>query len=90
MKVIRENIDITNNFSFDLINPQCTSKILNNLDTLKATQQGDLSTKLLRDINKHFKRSFFFSYFISASFSNVVNKGTFPDQLKHADIQPIY
>ena len=60
MKVIRENIDITNNFSFDLINPQCTSKILNNLDTLKATQQGDLSTKLLRDINKHFKRSFFF------------------------------
>ena len=33
IKVIRENIDSTNNFSFDLINPECTSKVINNLDT---------------------------------------------------------
>ena len=30
IKVIRENIDTTNNFSFDLINPECISKIINN------------------------------------------------------------
>ena len=30
IKVIRENIDTTNNFSFDLINPECISKIVNN------------------------------------------------------------
>ena len=45
IKVIWENIDTTNNFSVDLINPECISKILNNLDTSKATQQGDISTK---------------------------------------------
>ena len=38
IKVIRENIDTTNNFSFDLINPEYTNKIINNLDTSKATR----------------------------------------------------
>ena len=84
IKVIRENIDTTNNFSFDLINFECISKIINNLDTSKVTQQGDISTKILKDNKDHF------SYFISASFSNAVNKGVFPDELKHADIKPIY
>ena len=28
IKVIRENIDTTNNFSFDSINPECISKII--------------------------------------------------------------
>ena len=84
IKVIRENIDTTNNFSFDLINFECISKIINNLDTSKVTQQGDISTKIIKDNKDHF------SYFISASFSNAVNKGVFPDELKHADIKPIY
>ena len=58
IKVIRENIDTTNNFSFDLINPECISKILNNLDASKATQEGDIPTKIIKN-NKDF-----FSYFI--------------------------
>ena len=72
IKVIRENIDATNNFWFDLINPEYMSKIINNLDTSKATQQGDIPTKITKD-NKDL-----FSYFISASFDNAVNKGVFP------------
>ena len=84
IKVIRENIDTTNNFSFDLINPECISKIISNLDTSKAIQQGDIPTKILKD-NKHL-----FSCFISASFNNAVNKGVFPNELKQADIKPIY
>ena len=84
MKVIRENIDTTNNFSFELINPESISKIINNLDTSKATQQGDIPTKIIKD-NKDL-----FSYFISASFNNAVNKGVFPNELKQADIKPIY
>ena len=67
-----------------MISPECISKIINNLDTSKATQQGDIPTKMIKD-NKDI-----FSYFISASFSNAVNKGVFPDELKHADIKPIY
>ena len=42
-------IDTTNNFSFDLINPECISKIINNLDSSKATQQGDIPTKVIKD-----------------------------------------
>ena len=84
IKVIPENIDTTNTFSFDLINPKCMSKIINNLDKSKATQQGDIPIKII----KHNKD--LFSYFISASFNNVVNKGVFPNQLKQADIKPIY
>ena len=53
IKVIRENIDTINNFSFDLINPECISKILNNLDTSKATQEGDIPAKIIKD-NKDF------------------------------------
>ena len=81
IKVIRENIGATNNFSFDFINPERMSKIINNLD---ATQQSDIPTKIIKD-NKDL-----FSYFISASFNNAVNKGVFPNELKQADIKPIY
>ena len=49
IKVIWENIDTTNNFSFELINPECISKIINNLDTSKATQQGDIPTTIIKD-----------------------------------------
>ena len=42
-------IDTTNNFSFDLINPECISKIINNLDSSKATQQGDIPIKVIKD-----------------------------------------
>ena len=83
IKVIRENIDTTNNFSFELINPECISKIINNLDTSKVTQQGDIPTKIIKD-DKDLS-----SYFISASFNNAVNKGVSPNELKQADIKPI-
>ena len=68
IKVIRENIDTTNNFSFDLINPECINKTIDNSDTSKTTQQGDIPTEIIKD-NKDL-----FSYFISASFNNAVNK----------------
>ena len=71
IKVIRENIDATNNFLFDLINPECISKIINNLDTSKVAQQGDIPTKIIKD-NKDL-----FPYFISASFNSAVKKGVF-------------
>ena len=45
LKVLREN---TNSFSFDFINPQCIRKIINNLNTWKATQQSDIPTKIIR------------------------------------------
>ena len=84
IKVIQKNIDTNNNFSFELINHECISKITNDLDTSKATQQDDTPTKIIKD-NKDL-----FSNFTSASFNNAVSKGVFPDELKQADIKPIY
>ena len=49
IKVIRENIDTTDEFPVDFINPECVSKIINNLDTSKATYQGDIPTKIIKD-----------------------------------------
>ena len=84
MKVIQENIDTTNNFSFELINPECISKIIYNLDTSKATQQGHIPTKIIK-YNKDL-----FSCLFSASLKNAVNKDVFPDELKQADVKPVY
>ena len=49
IKAIWENIDTTNNFSFDLINPGSITKIINNLDTSKATETGHFPTKIIKD-----------------------------------------
>ena len=68
----------------NLINPECISKIINNLHTSKATQQGSIPTEIMKD------RKDLFSYFISASSNNAVNEDVFPDDLKQADIKPIY
>ena len=84
IKVIRENIDTTNTFSFDLTSSESMSTIINNLDTSKATEQVDIPIKLIKD-NKDL-----FSYFISGSFNNAANNGVFPNELKQADIKPIY
>ena len=46
IKVIRENIDTTNNFSFDLINPECISKIIYNLDAQKLRSKVIFQQKL--------------------------------------------
>ena len=80
IKVIQENIGTANNLFFELINPECIRKITNNLDASKATQDY----KIIKD-NKDL-----FSYFISATSSNAVNKGIFPEELKQADTKPIY
>ena len=48
IKVILKNVDTTNNFSFDLINPECISKIINNLDTSKDANQGDIPAKIIK------------------------------------------
>ena len=59
-----------------MINPEFISKIINNLDTSKTTQQVDIPTKIIKDIKD------LFSYFISESFKNAVNKSVFSDELK--------
>ena len=51
---MRENIISINNFSFGLIKPEFISKTINNLDASKVTQQGDIPTKIIKDIKDLF------------------------------------
>ena len=73
----------TSNFSFDLISPERIGKIINNLDTSRTAQRGDISTKITID-NKDF-----FSYFIFTCFNIPVIEVIFPDELKDVDVKPI-
>ena len=63
-----------------LISLEGISKVINNLNTSTVTQQGNISTKTVKD-NKDL-----FLYFMSANFNSAVNKG----ELKQVDIAPIY
>ena len=85
IKIIQENIDPCRKFSFDKVNAEYISKIIDNLDTSKASQQGDIPTHIMKD-NKDL-----YSNFISENFNSALdNGGIFPDQLKYADIKPVY
>ena len=56
LKVIWENIDSSNKFSFDLINPDYISQVTNTLNTSKAAQPGDIPTNVIKDNRKTFFR----------------------------------
>ena len=83
-KVVSDEIKLVEIFSFDLINPECVSEIKNNLHHQKLHSKVIFQTKIIKD-NKDL-----FPYFISAIFNNALNKGAFPDELKHANIKPNY
>ena len=59
-------------------------KVINNLSIVKACQKDDIPTKVLK-MNKDI-----FAGFIAKDFSNCVDKGVFPDDLKHADVTRIH
>ena len=57
-------------------------KIINNLSIDKACQKDDIPTKVIK-INKE-------AGFIAKDFNNCVDKGLFPDDVKHADVTPVH
>ena len=59
-------------------------KILQNNDSKKATQQGDIPVRTIKE-NK-----FTFSKIFSGIFNFYIDNNTFPNGLKKADIKPVY
>ena len=59
-------------------------KVIDNLSIVKACKKDDIITKVIK-INKDI-----FAGFITKDFNNCVDKGVFPDDLKHADVTPIH
>ena len=52
------------------------------MSIVKACRKDDIPTKVIK-INKYI-----FARFIAKGFNNCVDKGVFPDDLKHADVTP--
>ena len=77
---IKEKFKKHDLFSFYPVNPNKMLKIIENIDSKKATQQGDISVRIIKE-NK-----FTFSKVLSKIFNLYIDSNTFPNGLKKADI----
>ena len=59
-------------------------QIIQNIDSKKATQQGDIPVRIIKE-NK-----FTFSKISSERFNFYIDSNTFPNRLKKTDIKPAY
>ena len=81
---IKEQLKKHDLFSFYHVNPDKMLKIIENIDSKKATQQGDIPVRIIKE-NK-----FTFSKVLSEIFNFYIDNNTFPNGLKKADIKPVY
>ena len=58
--------------------------VINNLSIVKACQKDNIPTKVVKINNDAF------AGFIAKDFNNCVDKGVFPDDLKHGDVTPAH
>ena len=68
----------------NLVNPEKMFKILQNVDSKKATQQCDMPVRIMQETK------FTFSKNVSEMFNFYIDNNTFPNGLKKADIKPMY
>ena len=71
-------------FSFKSETQEKFSKLIQNLNCNKATRQYDIPIKILK------KNSEIFSYILSHNFNNSLFSKVFPNNLKKADITPVF
>ena len=83
LRILQEGYS-DNNFSF---NPICESNmqnIINNIDSSKSYQKENIPPKILKD------NVDICTMVLSSDFNKCIYNGTFPDNLKHADITPTF
>ena len=71
-------------FSFKFETQEKFSKLIQNLNCNKATQQYDIPIKILKE------NSEIFSYILCHNFNNSLFSKVFPSSLKKPDITPVY
>ena len=81
---IKEKFKKHDIFSFYHVNHTKMLKIIENIDSKKATQQGDIPIRIIKE-NK-----FTFSNVLSEIFNFYIDNNTFCNGLKKADIKPAY
>ena len=73
-----------NVFSFRKVTYEEILIEINSLDTSKSPQSKDIPFKIIKD------NADIFANFILQNFSKCIIDGNFPDQLKKADVSPIF
>ena len=71
-------------FSFKFETQEKFSKLIQNLNCNKATQQFDIPIKILKENGE------IFSYILCHNFNNSLFSKVFPSSLKKADITPVF
>ena len=71
-------------FSFENVSLDDVKKVTRELDVSKASQPLDIPTKIIR------QNADIFSEFFFANINHSINNSTFPDQLKWADVKPVF
>ena len=73
-----------NKFSFNVVDIEHIEKLIDKLDEKKGIQQGDIPTKIIKENCDIFK------VFITNNVNNCIETSTFPQELKLADVKPIF
>ena len=81
---IREKGYKTQNVSFHIVSQNDVYRVIKNIDSSKAYQKNNIPPKVLKD------NADVLSSFIHDNINQNINKGKFPDNLKNADITPIF
>ena len=81
---IKENTNSSACFSFRTVSKEDLLYQLNSLDPTKATQKCDIPTNIIK------KNYDIFSEFLFENFNNIILTSLFPEQLKYADVKPIF
>ena len=81
---IKENTNYFACFSFHTVSKEDLLYQLNSLDPTKATQKSDIPMNIIK------KNYDIFSEFLFENFNNIILTSLFSEQLKYADIKPIF
>ena len=71
-------------FSFENVSLEDVKKVTRELDISKASQLLDIPTKIIK------QNADIFSEFFFVNINHSINNSTFPDQLKWADVKPVF
>ena len=81
---IKEARYSTDCFSFKLVSIEDICKEIRALGASKTTQSDDILTKIIKN------NSDIFSKIFQANLNNAIETSTFPQQLKYADVKPVF
>ena len=81
---IKKQIRIENYFDFTHINDKKVAELLKDLNAKKAKQENDISIKLIKENIE------LFSSVLSRMFTFYIDKKSFSNSLKQADITPVH